>query len=219
MFGQPTIVNNVETLANVPVILAGGADAYRKLGVDSDPGTRLFSLSGDVKAPGVYELEHGSATLWEFIEELGGGTPGGEAIKAVQPGGGTSALVGPDGLECLLTTEAIREAGSNIGTGGVIVYGEKWSGVEIAARLLDYYGDESCGRCLPCRIGTTKLREIVTRLLEGQGVPDDVSRLREIGRVCTSATLCGFGQTVSVPVLSALELFPDDFAARIPAEH
>ena len=217
LFGQPTVVNNVETLANVPVILAEGAEAYRKRGVDRDPGTRLFSLSGDVKKPGVYELETGSATLGELIMDLGGGTLGGRPVKAVQPGGGTSALLSADSLECPLTTEAIRKAGSSIGTGGVIVYEEGRSAVEIVGGLLDFYADESCGRCLPCRIGIRRMHEIVSRLRAGESMPEDLPGLSEIGKACTSTTLCGYGQTVSVPVLSAMALFPHDFQSCVEA--
>ncbi|MHC4441747.1 MAG: complex I 51 kDa subunit family protein [Planctomycetota bacterium] len=211
LFGQPTVVNNVETLANVPVIMSKGAAAYSQLGDKNDRGTRLFSLSGDVKNPGVYELALGSATLAELIEDLGGGTIDGRGIKAVQPGGGTSALLTGDSLGCTLTTEAIREAGSNIGTGGVIVYDQRRSGVEIVGGLLDFYGKESCGRCLPCRMGTMKMHEIAGRLRGGGGTAEDLVQLGEIGRVCASTTLCGFGQTVAIPVLSAMELFGGDF--------
>ena len=219
LFGKPTVVNNVETLANVPVILAEGADAYRTRGVERDPGTRLFSLSGDVKRPGVYELETGAATLGELIMDLGGGTLGGGRVKAVQPGGGTSGLLAADSLECPLTAEAIREAGSTLGTGGVIVYEEGHSAVRMVGDLLAFYGDESCGRCLPCRIGVKRMSQIAARLQAGEGAAEDLAKLRQIGRACGSATLCGYGQTVAVPVISAMELFPDEFEACVQAAH
>jgi len=209
--GKPTVVNNVETLANIPVILAEGADAYRSLGVEDDPGTRLFSLSGDVNRPGVYELELGSATLNELIHDLGGGARDAVTIKAVQPGGGSSALLRSDALGCSLTTASIRQAGSSIGTGAVIVYGEDISAVSILEKLLAFYAEESCGRCAPCRIGVRKMAEIVANLASGRGTPEDLDLLRRTAMTCVSASTCGMGQSFPLPVLSALDLFPEDF--------
>lgn len=211
LFGKPTVVNNVETVANVPVILANGAEKYRELGVKEDPGTRLFSLSGDVKKSGVYEIAMGSGTLRELIDAFGEGTSNGRPIKAVQPGGGTSAFLGIDSLGCKLTAKAISEAGSGIGTAAVIVYEEGRSAVDIVKGLLDYYGAESCGRCGPCRIGSVKMKEIVDRLARGNGTETDLMRLREIGNACVAGSTCGMGQAFPLPVLSALELFPQDF--------
>ncbi len=213
LFGKPTVVNNVETIANIPVILANGAEGYRKLGVGNEPGTRLFSLSGDVKQQGVYEFEIGSGTLDELINEFGAGTLSSQPVKAVQPGGGTSALLGRASLGCKLTAEAIRQAGSGIGTAGVIVYEEGKSAVDIIRGLLEFYGAESCGRCAPCRIGVVRCREIMERLSEGRGVAEDLERLREIGKACVAVSACGMGQAFPLPMLSALKLFPEDFKA------
>lgn len=215
LFGKPTVVNNVETLANVPVILADGAEQYRRLGLEDDPGTRLFSLSGDARQSGVYELEMGSGTLAEFIEEFGQGTASGRAIKAVQPGGGTSALLRRDSLGCRLTNEAIRQAGSSLGTAGVIVYEEGKSAVDIVKGLLKFYGVESCGRCAPCRIGVVRMKEIVDALARGRGKPEHLAQLREIGKACVATSTCGMGQAFPLPVLSALELFGEDFRAAV----
>ena len=215
LFGKPTVVNNVETIANIPVILAGSADAYRQLGVQDDPGTRLFSLSGDVKQKGVYELAMGSGTLQEFIDEFGQGTANGRPIKAVQPGGGTSPLLGPESLGCQLTSQAIRQAGSGIGTAGVIVYEQGRNAVDIVKSLLDFYGVESCGRCAPCRIGALKMKEIVQRLSKRKGTAENLQQLRQISKACVAASTCGMGQAFPLPVLSALELFPEDFQAAV----
>jgi NADH:ubiquinone oxidoreductase subunit F (NADH-binding) len=215
LFGQPTVVNNVETVANVPVILAQGAAAFRKLGAENDPGTRLISLSGDIKKSGVYELEIGSATLRELIDELGQGTTHGRPVKAVQPGGGTSALLAESSLDCPLTTGALREAGSSLGTAGVIVYEEGKSALDIVRGLLEFYGAESCGRCAPCRIGVVKMKGIIDQLSAEQGTADDLSRLRQIGKACTAVSTCGMGQAFPLPILSALELFPEDFTAAV----
>jgi len=215
LFGKPTVVNNVETIANVPVILEKGVEAYRRLGVEEEPGTRLFSLSGDVKKAGVYELEIGSGTLAQFIDEFGGGTAGGRPVKAVQPGGGTSALLGRDALGCELTAQAFRQAGSGIGTAGVIVYEEGKSAVDIVRGLMQFYGAESCGRCAPCRIGSVRMKEIVGRLYQGKGTAADLERLRQIGKACLAVSTCRMGQAFPVPVLSALELFAEDFEEAI----
>ncbi len=220
LFGKPTVVNNVETIANVPVILAEGAEEYLKLGVKDEPGTRLFSLSGDVKQSGVYELEMGSGTLRELIDEFGKGTISGRPIKAVQPGGGTSALLAADSLDCSLTTEGIRKVGSSIGTAGVIVYEQGKSGVDIVKGLMEFYGVESCGRCVPCRIGVVRMKEIVERFSDGKGTPEDLEQLRQIGKACVVASTCGMGQAFPLPVLSALELFGEDFEtviSKVPA--
>jgi len=215
LFGKPTVVNNVETIANVPLILTKGTEEYRKLGTKDDPGTRLFSLSGDIRQPGVYEVELGSGTLRELIDEFGKGTTGGRPIKAVQPGGGTSALLAGDSLDCCLTTGAIRKAGSSIGTAGVIVYEQGKSAVDIVKGLMDFYGLESCGRCAPCRIGVVRMKEIVERFSRGKGTIEDLEQLRQIGKACVVASTCGMGQAFPLPVLSALELFGEDFEAAI----
>jgi NADH-quinone oxidoreductase subunit F len=211
LLDRPTVVHNVETLANVPLILAKGADEYGKTGTTREPGTRLFSLSGDVRRPGVYEIAVGASTLRSLIEELGGGTPDGKPVKAVQPGGGVTALLGADSLDCRLTNADLRAAGTSAGTGAVIVYGQRWDAVRIVDHLLAYYGHESCGHCLPCRLGTSQMRRIIQRLLDGAGRQDDLARLRQIGETCVQLSLCGMGQTFAAPVLSAMKLFPADF--------
>ncbi len=215
LFGRPTVVNNVETIANVPFILAKGWREYRRFGLEDDPGTRMFSLSGDVKRPGVYEIETGSGTLRGLIDEFGGGTREGGAIKAVQPGGGTSAFLDETSLDCTLSAEGIRKAGSSIGTAAVIVYEQPKSAVGMVKKLLEYYGNESCGRCAPCRLGIKRMQEIIERVNSGRADVDDTARLREIGRAAIRASTCGMGQVFPLPVLSALELFGQDFEAAV----
>lgn len=219
LFGQPTIVNNVETLANLPVIMAGGAAAWKKIGTPEEPGTRLFTLSGDIRRPGIYELALGSATLRDLIDDLGGGTRGNRPVKAVQPGGGSSALLNAQALDCALTARAVRAAGSSLGTGAVIVYAAPRSALDIVTGLLNFSAEESCGRCMPCRLGVLRMRDIVLRLSAGQGTHEDVKRLEEIGKSCLAAATCGMGQSFPVPVLSALRLFPADFVVKAKAGH
>lgn len=215
LLGQPTVVHNVETLANVPVILAQGAAEYRRIGAPEEPGTRLYSLSGDIARPGVYELPVGAMTIGELIDGLGGGMAPGNPFKAVQPGGGTSAFLGPAGLGCRLASVDLRQAGSSLGTAGVIVYGQKQDAAQIAGQLLDYYGKESCGRCAPCRISTLQMRAIIRRLLAGAAKAEDLVRLREAGEACLQTSTCGMGQAFPLPVLSALKLFPEDFQSYL----
>ncbi|NOY83156.1 MAG: hypothetical protein GXP31_19340 [Kiritimatiellaeota bacterium] len=218
LFGMPTVVHNVETVANVPLILADGAGEYRTVGTEEEPGTRLFSLSGNIRRPGVYELPIGSTTLAQLIDDLGGGTLDGRPPKAVQPGGGTSALLSAAHLNTRMSSADLRAAGSSAGTGGVIVYGADRNAVSIVDELLGYYGGESCGMCMPCRVGTLKMREIVKRLLAGDGCAADIGRLRAVGETCVKASTCGMGQSFPLPVLSALKLFPRDFESlvRVP---
>jgi formate dehydrogenase iron-sulfur subunit len=168
-----------------------------------------------VKKSGVYELEMGAGTLQEFIDEFGGGTTNGRPIKAVQPGGGTSAFLAGDSLGCKLTTQGIRQARSSIGTAAVIVYEQGRSAVDIVKGLLDFYGVESCGRCAPCRLGAIKMKEIIKRLLTGKGAAENLQQLRQIGKASVAASTCGMGQAFPLPVLSALELFPEDFEAAV----
>ncbi len=219
LFGQPTIVNNVETLCNLPVIMSGGAAAWRQIGTPEEPGTRLFTLSGDIRRPGVHEVALGPATLRELIDDLGGGTRGNRPVKAVQPGGGSSALLDAQALNCSLTARAVRAAGSSLGTGAVIVYAAPRSALEIVTGLVNFSAEESCGRCMPCRLGVLRMREIVQRLSAGQGTKEDVERLAEIGRSNLAAATCGMGQSFPVPVLSALRRFPDDFVVKAKAGH
>lgn len=211
IFGRPTVVQNVETLVNVPFILARGAAEYRRIGQPDESGTRLYSLSGDVKRPGVYELPIGEITIRELIEQFGQGTPEGELVKAVQPGGGTSALLAADLINCRLSSSALAAAGSSAGTGAVIVYSQRWSALNIVKKLMDYYGHESCGRCMPCRIGTLRITELLQKLSAGIGARSDIQLLKDAAQTCIDASLCGMGQNFSVPVVSALKLFPEDF--------
>jgi NADH:ubiquinone oxidoreductase subunit F (NADH-binding) len=215
LFGKPTVVNNVETIANIPVIIADGVEKYRKLGTEGEHGTRLFSLSGDVKQKGVFELEMGSGTLLQFINEFGKGTTKGKAIKAVQPGGGTSAFITRDSVDCTLTSKAIRQAGSSIGTAVVIVYEQGRNAVDIVRDLMQFYGVESCGRCAPCRIGSVRMKEIIDNLAHGNGTAQDLTQLHEIAKACIAASTCGMGQAFPLPVISALKLFPEDFEQAI----
>jgi len=217
LFGMPTCVNNVETLANVPHVIAKGADWFLGLGVPGEPGTRIVTLSGDVGKECVCEVEIGACTVQEAIDSFAGGTRGGRPVKAVQPGGGTSAFLSGEALKTPLQSDALAAAGSSLGTAGIMVYEEGRSIVDVLVELFDYYGRQSCGRCAPCRVGIPKMHEILRRIQAGGGDAEDLDRLREISRVCMAVSTCGLGKACPVPVVSALELFPDEIAGYIRA--
>ncbi len=206
VFGKPTVINNVETLVNVPLILARGVEEYRRIGTEKSPGPKLFCVSGDVARPGVYEVPFG-ATLRELLEMAGG-----QAFRAVLFGGAAGAFATPEHLDVRLTFEDLRAAGLPLGSGVVMVFDETRDLRDVLQRLGHFFAHESCGKCYPCQMGTQRQKEILDRLAEGQPLPGDVERLQDIGWTMTDASLCGLGQTAAGAVLSALKLWPELFA-------
>jgi NADH-quinone oxidoreductase subunit F len=205
LFGKPTVVNNVETLANIPLILAMGDEAYASIGTEGSTGPKLFCLSGHVARPGTYEVEFG-ATLRDLID-LAGGVPGGRAIKAILLGGAAGVFVGPDALEMPLTFEATRAASATLGSGVIMVFDETADLVETLRRIAQFFRDESCGQCVPCRVGSVRQEELLARLAAGSRVrprDEELALLREIGQVMRDASICGLGQTASSAIESAL---------------
>jgi NADH-quinone oxidoreductase subunit F len=209
LFGKPTAVNNVETLVNVLQIVGedGGADAYRAIGTEGSTGPKLFCVSGNVAHPGVYEVEFG-VTLGELLE-LAGGTPGGRALKAVLLGGAAGVFVGPEALATPLTFEATRAIGATLGSGVVLVFDETADLVGALTRIARFFRDESCGQCVPCRVGTVRQEELLARLASGAAAAhgkrgDELALLRELGQVMRDASICGLGQTASSAIESAL---------------
>jgi NADH-quinone oxidoreductase subunit F len=207
LFGKPTAVNNVETLVNVLLILAdnGGADAYRAIGTDASTGPKLFCLSGNVARPGVYEVDFGTS-LGELLE-MAGGVPGGRAIKAILLGGAAGVFVGPDALDVPLTFEATRAVGATLGSGVVMVFDESADLVGALRRIAQFFRDESCGQCVPCRVGTVRQEELLARLAAAAPLGDrdrELALLREIGQAMRDASICGLGQTASSAIESAL---------------
>ncbi len=205
LFGKPTVVNNVETLANVPLILTMGGEAYAAIGTEGSTGPRLFCLSGNVERPGVYEVEFG-ATLRDLIE-LAGGVPAGRAIRAILLGGAAGVFVGPDQLDLPLTFEATRAAGATLGSGVIMVFDETVDLVDTLRRVAQFFRDESCGQCVPCRVGSVRQEELLARLAAGSRVrsrDDELVLLREIGQAMRDASICGLGQTASSAIESAL---------------
>ncbi len=205
LFGKPTCVNNVETLVNVLPILIGGAAAYREVGTADSAGTRLFCLSGRVAKPGLYELPFG-ATLRELIDLAGGPLKG--SVRAVLLGGAAGVFLGPNDLDVRLTFEDTRKAGATLGSGVVMVFDETVDIEPILQRIAAFFRDESCGQCVPCRVGTVRQEELVTRLVRGRplgSVEKERAMLAEVGQVMRDASICGLGQTASTAIESAVK--------------
>ncbi|MCB2179777.1 NAD(P)H-dependent oxidoreductase subunit E [bacterium] len=213
VFGKPTAINNVETLANIPLIFRIGVGAYREMGTAGTPGPRLFSLSGDVARPGLYELTN-PVTLGELIFDLAGGMKAGRSLQGVLLGGAAGKFVGPEALELLLTDDDTRKAGLSLGSGAVMVFDDTQDMREILAVLGEFFAHESCGKCYPCQLGTQRQMEILERNREGALLNGDVARLKDIGWTMTDASLCGLGQTAALAVMSAIDLWPDLFVER-----
>jgi NADH-quinone oxidoreductase subunit F len=198
LFGKPTAVNNVETLFNVLEVLRLGAADYAETGTEASAGTRLFCVSGCVERPGLYELPFG-ATLRELLELAGAGT-----VKAVLLGGAAGAFVGPEQLDLRLTHEDTRAAGATLGSGVVIVYDEDADLVGALVRIAEFFRDESCGQCVPCRVGTVRQEEALRRLAAGTPHADELQTLAELAQVMRDASICGLGQTAANAVASAI---------------
>jgi NADH-quinone oxidoreductase subunit F len=212
LFGQPTVINNVETLCNVPYILEHGAAVYRRMGTEKSPGSKLFCLSGDAQRPGLYEVPFG-VTLRHLLYDLGGGVRQGRALQAVLFGGAAGAFTAAQHLDVRLTFEDLRAAGLPLGSGVVMVFDETRDLRLVLAQLGRFFAHESCGKCYPCQLGTQRQYEILNRLAAGEPLPGDAERLADVGWTMTDASLCGLGQTAASAVLSALRLWPDMFPA------
>ncbi len=207
LFGGPTIINNVETLANIPHIVLDGGLAYAELGTSGSRGTKLFSVSGHVARPGVFEVPFG-ARLGEVIE-MAGGVPGGRAVRAVLVGGAAGRFVGPEALSMPLTYEGARAAGATLGSGAIVVLDETTDVLDILRRIAEFFRDESCGQCVPCRVGTVRQEELLARLIAGHPhgtVEDELALLDELARAMRDASICGLGQTASGAVTSGIRL-------------
>jgi NADH-quinone oxidoreductase subunit F len=206
LFRKPTLINNVETLVNVLPILRMGGEEYAKIGAPTMTGTKLFCLSGHIANPGVYEVA-GGATLRELIK-LAGGVPHGRSLQAVLLGGAAGAFVPPEHFDMPLVPGALAPHGLTIGSGAVIVFDDTVDMWEVVRLTAEFFAEESCGQCVPCRVGTKRQVEILHRVVAGRARPGDAALLRELGAAMTDASICGLGQTAAGAVLSALDLFP-----------
>ncbi len=205
LFQKPTVLNNVETLANVLDIVLEGGEVYAALGTEKSTGHKLFSISGHIARPGVYEAEFG-ITLRDLIE-LAGGIPGGRALKAVNIGGAAGAFVGPEHLHMPLTFEAAKAAGATLGAGAIVVFDETTDITDILRRIAAFFRDESCGQCVPCRVGTVRQEELLARLAAGKAngtIEDELALLSDLGQVMRDASICGLGQTANDAVRTGI---------------
>jgi NADH-quinone oxidoreductase subunit F len=215
VWGCPTTINNVETLANVPVIIQRGADWFTRIGAEKHPGNLLFGVSGHVNKPGVFELPTG-VLLTDLIYKYAGGIRNGKKLKAVIPGGSSTPILRGDGIEGLrMDAESLKEAGSAIGTGGVIVMDEDTDIPLILERISAFYHHESCGQCTPCREGTGWMEKIIKRINRGEGKREDLDVLLDVANNIEGNTICALGDAAAWPVQSALKRFPEEFEAKI----
>ncbi len=214
LFGQPTVLNNVETYANIPQIILNGVEWFTSMGTEKSKGTKVFALGGKIVNTGLVEVPMGT-TLREVIEEIGGGIPGGKKFKAAQTGGPSGGCIPASLIDTPIDYDNLIAIGSMMGSGGLIVMDENTCMVDLARFFLDFTVDESCGKCTPCRVGTKRLLEILDKIIAGNGEMEDLDRLEELSNYIKSASLCGLGQTAPNPVLSTLRYFRDEYVAHI----
>ena len=214
LFGKPTVLNNVETYANIPRIIMNGPQWFAAMGTEKSKGTKVFALGGKINHTGLVEVPMGT-TLREIVEEIGGGIPGGKKFKAAQTGGPSGGCIPAHMIDTPIDYDNLIAIGSMMGSGGLIVMDEDNCMVDIAKFFLEFTVDESCGKCSPCRIGTRRLLEILERITKGQGEMADIDKLIELSNHIKQNSLCGLGQTAPNPVLSTLNYFRDEYIAHI----
>ena len=214
LWQKPTLLNNVETYANIPHIILNGASWFKGIGTEKSAGTKVFALGGKINNTGLVEVPMGT-TLREIIEEIGGGIPNGKKFKAAQTGGPSGGCIPASLIDTPIDYDSLMSIGSMMGSGGLIVMDEDNCMVDIAKFFLEFTVDESCGKCAPCRIGTKRLLEILTKITEGKGTMEDLDRLEELCEAIKTSSLCGLGQTAPNPVLSTLRYFKDEYIAHV----
>ena len=214
LFGKPTVLNNVETFANVPMIITRGADWFKTLGPENSPGTKAFALTGSVKNTGLIEVPMGT-TLREVIYDIGGGIKGDGEFKAVQIGGPSGGCLITQHLDVQLDFDSLKKMGAMIGSGGLVVMDNHTCMVEVARFFMNFTQNESCGKCVPCREGTKRMLEILERIVQGNGEVKDLDTLDELARTITDTALCGLGKSAALPVMSTLKLFRDEYLEHV----
>jgi len=214
LWGKPTNINNVKSYAYIPPILRRGADWFAGIGTERSKGTAVFALTGKIARTGLIEVPMG-ITLREIIEEIGGGVPGGKKFKAVQTGGPLGGCLPESQLDTPVDYDSLQAAGAVMGSGGMIVVDEDTCMVEFARFFLDFAAAESCGKCVPCSIGGTRMLEVLNRILDGQGRMEDLDLIQEIARYMQTGSLCALGQLTPSPVLSVLRYFRHEFEEHI----
>jgi len=214
LFGKPTLLNNVETYANITAIINNGAEWFKTIGTESSKGTKVFAVGGKINNTGLVEIPMGT-TLREIVYEIGGGIPNGKKFKAAQTGGPSGGCIPANLIDTPIDYDSLISIGSMMGSGGLIVMDEDTCMVDIAKFFLEFTVDESCGKCAPCRIGTKRLLEILNKITSGNGTLEDIDRLEQLCYSIKNAALCGLGQTAPNPILSTLKYFRDEYVAHV----
>ncbi|MDK2836479.1 MAG: NADH-quinone oxidoreductase subunit [Thermosediminibacterales bacterium] len=214
LWGKPTIINNVETFANIPVIILKGSQWFNRLGSEKSKGTKVFALAGKINNTGLVEVPMGTK-LGEIIYDIGGGIPNGKKFKAAQTGGPSGGCIPKEHLNAPIDYDSLKELGTIMGSGGLIVVDEDTCMVDFARFFLEFVQDESCGKCAPCRLGTKRMLEILDRITKGEGEEGDIEKLEELGKIIKETALCGLGQTAPNPVLSTIRYFRHEYEAHI----
>ncbi|MGI5967921.1 MAG: NADH-quinone oxidoreductase subunit NuoF [Anaerotruncus rubiinfantis] len=214
LFGKPTVLNNVETFANVPMIILNGADWFKSIGPENSPGTKAFALTGNVNNTGLIEVPMGT-TLREVIFDIGGGVKNGRDFKAVQIGGPSGGCLTKEHLDLPMDFDSLKKVGAMVGSGGLVVMDDKTCMVEVSRFFMNFTQNESCGKCVPCREGTKRMLEILERIVHGNGTPEDLDLLDELAETISKTALCGLGKTAAFPVQSTLKYFKDEYLAHV----
>jgi NADH-quinone oxidoreductase subunit F len=220
LYKEPTVVNNVETLANVPFIMEKGADEYKKIGTEKSTGTKVFCISGHVNKPGNYELEMGKHTFRDLIFEFAGGIPEGKAVKAILPSGGSGPIVPAtdEVLDTPLTYEDLQNVGTILGSASVMILDETVDITWAASKMTKFFKHESCGKCTPCREGTYWLDKVIDRILRGEGQASDVELINNVAGNMQGTTLCALGDFAANPILATIQHFPEDFYGHVEGD-
>jgi NADH-quinone oxidoreductase subunit F len=214
LFDKPTVLNNVETYANVPLIITNGASWYKSIGPENSPGTKAFALTGNIENTGLIEVPMGT-TLREVIFDIGGGMRDGKEFKAVQIGGPSGGCLTKEQLDLPLDFDSLKKAGAMIGSGGLVVMDENTCMVEVARFFMNFTQNESCGKCVPCREGTKRMLAILERIVEGKGEDGDIELLLELADTISSTALCGLGKSAPFPIVSTIKHFRSEYEAHI----
>jgi bidirectional [NiFe] hydrogenase diaphorase subunit len=214
LFGQPTLINNVETFANVPPIVLKGAEWFAGIGTEKSKGTKVFALAGKISRTGLIEVPMGT-TLRKIVEQMGGGSPDGQAVKAVQTGGPSGGCIPVSEFDAPVDYESLTKLGSIMGSGGMIVMDQTTRMVDVARFFMEFCMDESCGKCVPCRAGTVQMHELLKKIIDRRATAQDLQRLEDLCDMVKSTSLCGLGQTAPNPVLSTLRFFRREYDALL----
>lgn len=216
LYGKPTVVNNVETFATVPVVVEKGAGWFGSIGAAKYPGTKIFALSGDITNTGCFEVPTDS-NLKDILENLGGGVKGGRKLKAVQVGGSSCEFLKADQIDIPVDFDSMRNAGAALGSGAVLVMDDSHNMTDILADIAHFFEHESCGKCVPCREGTYRAAQILDHFAEGKGKNEDLEQLKKLAELMANSCFCPLGQSATTALMSALKLFPEDFYERMEA--